>query len=90
MRKFADFIATLGTNPDFIVANAHLWFAAFVVLASGGSTLVAVLCVLLAAVKEFWFDAKYEMPHQTTGDDWCDFGEYLVGIIIGYAVAHIV
>lgn len=42
--------------------------------------LVAVgVVVMYAAFKEFWFDANYEIPPQTSRDNWTDFAFYCVG-----------
>lgn len=43
--------------------------------------------VTLAAVKEFWYDMKYELPKQTWGDSLMDFGFYILGGGVGYFVS---
>ena len=41
------------------------------------------LGIILAAVKEFWYDANYELPVQTDGDNWLDFSMYMLGLALG-------
>ncbi|MFI5091078.1 MAG: hypothetical protein ACHP7P_13565, partial [Terriglobales bacterium] len=77
-------IARIGTNPDFIAANAHCWFAfAIVTVVMPHWALVPAVAVPAAAIKEFWFDANYEVPHQTFMDNLEDFGGYMLGILLG-------
>lgn len=76
----ASFIAKTGTNPAFVALNAHCWFAFAVVRTLGAWALVPVL--LLAAIKEFWFDATYEVPKQTFWDNATDFGGYALGAVL--------
>ena len=45
-------------------------------------TAIAYALAALAAVKEFWFDMKYETG-QTYADGLKDFTGYLTGIVIG-------
>ena len=86
MNKIISFISRIGENPKFIVANAHTWFAFFAI-----AILVKFLplwlafsvCLLIAGVKEFWFDLRYEtMPKQTFLDSLTDFVEYIVGLLV--------
>ena len=84
MNKITSFIATLGTNPIWIAANAHFWFAAFLMHVTHNFYLLAAI-VVAAAIKEFWFDAKYETdPVQTNFDNWTDFAGYVGGAAFGY------
>jgi ABC-type uncharacterized transport system permease subunit len=77
-------IATIGVNPYFIAFNAHCWFAfAIMTFAHNLSWWAFGVCVLLAGVKEFWFDAHYETPKQTFMDNFTDFLGYLTGLLIG-------
>lgn len=55
----------------------------------GGRWAAASLGVALlayAGVKEFWYDANYEIPKQTDADNWLDFSMYAAGIVIGLTV----
>jgi len=82
-------IAKIGTNPTFIAQNAHCWFAfsVLVTLHLGfiDSSIWLFIAPLLgfAALKEFWFDATYEMPKQTFEDNMLDFGGYALGLSLG-------
>lgn len=42
--------------------------------------------VILAAVKEYWYDASFETPPQTFTMNTTDFLGYVVGIVIGLLV----
>lgn len=81
-----NFIAKLGENPAFIAFNAHCWFAfsaVYVAGAHGYDLEAAALGFVLAAAKEFWFDATYETnPPQTFDDNIEDFAGYLAGIVL--------
>jgi hypothetical protein len=47
--------------------------------------------VVLAAVKEFFYDIVYELPKQTWGDSIMDFAFYLLGAAVAtgiYALAY--
>ena len=41
--------------------------------------LATISGALIAALKEFWYDAKYELPKQTNFDNILDFTMYVVG-----------
>lgn len=78
--SLSSFIAKLGTNPTWIVANAHVWFACTLILMGANFWIVT----LAAAVKEFFFDHYYEKdPPQTTMDNVTDFIGYCTGVVIG-------
>ena len=72
-------IAKIGTNPTFIAAQAHIWFACTL-------TLVGVpwwITVMTSAVKEYVFDHLYEKdPPQTTWDNTTDWLGYCLGVAI--------
>jgi hypothetical protein len=80
LTKLRSLIATVGVNPDFIAFNAHAGFAYAIVHTFGVRLLPVVLVV--AAVKEFWFDANYEVPKQTTQDNVTDFVGYATGAFL--------
>jgi len=78
-------IGKAGESQGFIAWNAHMFFAAFVVLACGRYA-VAGACVffIASAIKEFWFDLRYETaPPQTLTDSAIDFAGYLSGLVLG-------
>ena len=81
-------IAKIGTNPYFIAFNAHCWFAfAFMAftfqLDSVFRWIIFGLGIIIAGIKEFWFDANYETPKQTFVDNGTDFLGYLSGLLLG-------
>lgn len=43
----------------------------------------AAALMVYAAVKEFWYDARFELPKQTWQDNVLDFSMYGVGTILG-------
>lgn len=75
-------VAKVGVNPYWIAANAHCWFA-FAVLTFFPHWWVFVAGAAIAAIKEFIFDARNEVPKQTAFDNWSDFAGYLVGLGLG-------
>ena len=81
------FIARIGTDPQFVAFNAHWGFAFFAVVVAQkygfNAVGVATGIVLTAAVKEFWFDARYEVPKQTFADNLEDFFGYFIGATMG-------
>ena len=84
MNALTTLIAKIGTNPTFIAANAHCWFAfAIVTIVMPHWVMVPAVAIPTAALKEFWFDATYESPHQTFMDNLEDFGGYMLGILLG-------
>jgi hypothetical protein len=48
--------------------------------------LAVLLALLSATIKEFWYDAKYELPRQTWKDNLLDFSMYCVGVFIGIII----
>lgn len=47
---------------------------------------VVILGVIAAAVKEFWYDMKFELPTQTWWDSIEDFLFYMLGLTVGVGV----
>jgi hypothetical protein len=85
-------ITDVGSNPKFIAWNAHWGFSFFVVIAvmhfrqPSWFWPVIAACVVLAAIKEFWFDKHFELaPPQCFTDNRIDFCAYLSGL--GAAIA---
>jgi hypothetical protein len=87
MNKLSAFIAKLGTNPTFVAFHAHCWFAFAVVHTLGPWSVW--FAVPLAAAKEFWFDATYEVPKQTFLDNCEDFIGYSAGMVIAVSAVAV-
>lgn len=79
-------------SVNFLASMAHALFSYGTLLtvarlASIKVCFVAFLAILIyAAVKEFWYDANYELPKQTAADNWLDFSTYTLGGLIGLIV----
>ncbi|HKM83867.1 MAG TPA: hypothetical protein VJY15_23290, partial [Candidatus Acidoferrum sp.] len=88
MSRITTWIAGLGKNIQFVAFFAHLGVAALVVELIPFH-LYAKLAVLVAgAVKEFYFDAKYETdPPQSFADNLEDWFGWAIGAALGYAIA---
>ena len=80
MSKLTAWVAKVGVNPDFIAFQAHAWFAYAIVYTFGAYAALAVIPAV--AAKEFLFDAKYEVPKQTTEDNLLDFTGYMTGVVL--------
>jgi hypothetical protein len=80
-------------NPQFLAQIGHVLFGCLVmVLAAffGGTkaTWIALpIMVVFALIKEFWYDATYELPKQTFADNAMDFGFYCLGTGVGLGLA---
>ncbi len=48
--------------------------------------LTSSLMATYALLKEFWYDATYEIPHQTFKDNMLDFSMYSVGILLALLI----
>lgn len=72
-------IASIGQNPDFIAFMAHSGFAYFAV----HHGLPWWIAVPTAALKEFWFDPRFETNQKIWPDGALDFAGYGVGIALG-------
>jgi hypothetical protein len=76
-------------NPQYLAQVGHTLFGClFMVLAAffGGmkAAWIALPIVVVAAlIKEFWYDATYELPKQTFADNAMDFGFYCLGAGLG-------
>jgi len=82
-------------DPNFLAGMAHSGWAAlittWVFFTFGMPFYIAavVLVVILAGIKEFWYDAKYELPAQTGLENFSDFCEYLLGLGLGGVLLYI-
>lgn len=70
---------SLVMTTAYLSNNSHAWTLFF-----------AALLVAYAGVKEFWYDAKYEIPVQTWKDNLLDFSMYVVGLIVGLTVVFLI
>lgn len=89
MKSIAKFIAELGVNQNWIAANAHFWFAMSFILLAHGSIFAAIAFLVIAGLKEFWFDATFEEPKQSFEDNAIDFTEYALGIVFGFFLSGV-
>ena len=86
--SLASWIAKLGMNPTFIAQNAHCWFAYSVLMTAHllfptlAFAWLALPALILAAIKEFWFDATNEVPKQDFSDNATDFSGYALGVVL--------
>lgn len=84
--SLSSLIARVGVSPTWITANAHVWFAYAVTYTilpyATNAYLVCGVLLAAAGAKEFWFDAKYEVPRQTFLDNAEDFLGYLAGVAL--------
>lgn len=79
-------LGSIGESPDFVAFMAHSCFAfAAISFAHTHLSVAVIVSIVLAAVKEFVFDLKYETtPPQTVKDSALDFAGYLVGIVVAW------
>lgn len=72
---------------------AHVGWGALIVLACAAifgkwiTWYVAILFMIYAAIKEFWYDQNYETPDER-GSNLVDFLFYGVGVIIGIILVY--
>jgi len=79
MNRLTAWIAAIGVNPYWIAFNAH-WGFAFALVTLLPSWWTVAAGVAIAGVKEFYFDARNEVPKQTALDNWSDFLGYCFGL----------
>ena len=88
--EIAKLVARIGEDAEFIVFNAHCWFAfalVYVAAVHGHGLPAGAMVVAIAAVKEFVFDADEEKdPPQTFMDNLTDFGGYCAGVVLAAGV----
>lgn len=80
-------------DVNFLAAMAHFAWAALIVVSSfllrrswPETEWWTGALVAFAAVKEFFYDARYELPKQTVWDNVSDFLEYCAGCGAGWGV----
>lgn len=81
------FLRSFQNSPLFANLAIHAWLAAFLVSVALGKGLhlgpVIAGALALAALKEFWFDHRYEIPPQPYANAAQDFAGYVIGIALG-------
>jgi VanZ family protein len=87
LTRLRNLVAYLGTNVQFLADVGHFTVPyALVATFPRAKWEILGLFVAYAAVKEYYFDARYEVPHQTFWDNTEDFIGYLLGAAVGCAV----
>jgi ABC-type glycerol-3-phosphate transport system substrate-binding protein len=76
---------SITTNPEFVAANSHIWFAYAVVLTFHASPWAVGGMLVAAAVKEFVVDHLWETPPQPFSENLKDWLGYAGGT--GLAIA---
>lgn len=77
---------------DTVAQSAHVWFGGWIVytFALWTSAWIGAAAVLLfAAVKEFWYDEKYESVY-VRGSGWRDFAFYALGAVATAALLAVI
>ncbi len=77
----AQFGHVLGAYAVVITAD-YFTHKRWVAFSFGGAMM------LYALLKEFWYDATYEIPRQTFGDNMLDFSMYFLGVLLALAVVR--
>ena len=74
----------MSTDPSFdtVSQSAHFFSGAFVIHVFHGNWKIIVIAVILAAIKEFWYDYHYESA-EVRGSSLKDFVFYCLGIAAG-------
>lgn len=86
MNKVSSFIASTGQNIQFVAFFAHFFTAAYIVSRFHGDSRIALfgVIVVVAAIKEYVFDARDELnPPQTFLDNTEDFLGWSLGAALG-------
>ena len=87
--SIAKWIANLGQNIQFVAFAAHLGIAALIVEHMPQPFYIMLAVFVVAGIKEFVFDARYEKnPPQTFTDNMQDWLGYAVGAGLGYWLAR--
>jgi hypothetical protein len=86
--SISTWVARIGSNSQFVAFNAH-WGVTYFLLhvASPYASLWVLIPIVLlvAAIKEFWFDAKNE-ANQTFLDNLEDWLGYAVGCVLAISI----
>lgn len=91
INKIIQWISAFGQSIQAVAAVAHVFAAGyFVFLFRGHAFWVAVGVTVYAALKEYGYDAHYEMnPPQTMTDNTEDFAGYVAGAWITYLIVRL-
>ncbi len=98
MKTIKELLTNEWMNSSIVLAQiAHVLFSYATVMTVAyftGTSLLALgitaaVVVAYAAVKEFWYDANFELPVQTAFDNWLDFSMFCLGLVLGFGVASI-
>lgn len=81
-------------NINYLAAMAHIGWAALIIIVVGMFTKLSYkwmgiatgAFIFLAAIKEFWYDAQFEIPMQTLADNTHDFIGYMAGLVLAWCV----
>lgn len=80
-------IGQIGESSWFITANAHCWFAFAMMIFFKGNLLAFGAFVIVAAIKEFYFDVHYE-TNQNYVDGLEDFSGYMAGLLVAFIYSY--
>lgn len=82
-------------NPQYLAQVGHFLgggsLMLLITLFSGNinyTWMVFEVGVVAAAIKEFWYDANYEIPKQTWQDNVMDFSFYVLGGGVGVGLSY--
>jgi hypothetical protein len=79
-------------NPQYLAQLGHSLGACLVMVVAGmfGGMFAAWIAlpsiVVAALIKEYWYDATYEVPTQTFADNTMDFGFFCLGAGVGLGI----
>lgn len=81
------------TNPVFLAQVGHFLGACLAMVLTAflfghliACFVVAGLFVPAAAIKEFFYDLRFEVPTQSISDSALDFGFYMLGLLVGLGI----
>lgn len=85
------------TSATFLAQMSHFLGGAVVILLtaifSKGSLTASVcancLVIIYVSIKEFWYDANFEEPKQTSADNRTDFIFYIIGLGVSDLIVFI-
>lgn len=83
-------------NPQFLAQIGHFFGAYSIIITMAFlfshmvCLVIAGLFILYAALKEFVYDANYELPKQTAADNWMDFAFYMLGVGVSLAMIFLI
>lgn len=81
-------------NPTFLAQAAHFFGAyavcisAFAIWNLSAAKKTAIIFASCALLKEFIYDANFEMPTQKFLDNLLDFSFYCIGLIVALAISN--